>query len=565
MRKTLLRAGVFCLMVSGWISSYQVNAQSDPTGKRPITDTHAITNATVFATPDASGVKGDILIKNGLIQGVGANLSIPAGAKVIAGDSLFIYPGFITAGTDAGITKPADPEKPENFISSNPPDEIAGITPWRSAVDQFSMDSKVEDLRKAGFTIAQLIPDGGMIPGKTAIVALGSSYSTNVLLTNTALAANFNGARGMYPGTAVGVMAKFRDVYKNTQLTSQRSASYASQTGLKRPEITPTFNAMAEVVSGNIPVMFSANEELEILRAISLSKELGFKLILTDLEEYEEVLEEIKASSAQVLIKLELPDDKAVKAQEEDKEPSDEVKARYARVKEAYENALAQASKLEEAGIPFAFTTVGVKSNDISKTLRKMIENGLTEEMAMAALTTNAAEILGISKAAGTIAKGKMANLVLATEPIFSEDAQIKHVMVDGYLFDYETKTKKKAKEGDSDGTVQIAGNWDYTSESPAGSSSGTLMIKKEGSEYTGTISYDDPSGSGKVTSPIVGVKLEGQKLSFSFEVVASGMTIMVDVAGDVDGSSYDATMTVAEYGSFPFEGTLNPTLIATK
>lgn len=565
MRKTLLRAGVFCLMVSGWISSLEVNAQSDPTGKRPVTDTYAITNATVFTSPGASGEKGDILIKNGLIQGVGPNLSIPAGAKIIAGDSLFIYPGFITAGSDAGITRPADPENPENFVSSNPPDKIAGITPWRSAVDQYTADSKVEDLRKAGFTIAQLVPDGGMIPGKAAIVALGSTYSTNVLLTNTALAANFNGSRGMYPGTAVGVMAKFREVYKNTQLTSQRSEKYASQTGLKRPEITPTFNAMAEVVDGGIPVLFSAKEELEVRRAISLQEELGFNLILTDLEEYEAVLDEIKATNAKVLIRLELPDDKAIKAQAEDKEPSDENKALYARVKEAYEKALAQAGKLEEAGIPFAFTTVGVKSNDIAKTLRTMVENGLSEEMALAALTTNAAEILGISKAAGTIAKGKMANLVFSTDSIFNEDAQIKHVMVDGYLFDYETKSKKKNKTGESDGTVKIEGNWNYTSESPAGSSSGVLIIQKDGSEYAGTISYDDPSGSGKVTSPISGVSLEGQKLSFSFEVNANGMTILVDVSGEIDGSTYEATMTIGEFGSFPFEATLTPTLIATK
>jgi len=359
-------------------------------------------------------------------------------------------------------------------------------------------------------------------------------------------------------------MAKFREVYDNTKLTSQRSQKYTTVAGLKRPEITPTYSAMEEVVAGKIPVLFSASSELEIRRAISLQKEKGFKLVLTGLEEYEEVLDVIKASGAGVLVKLEIPDDKAIKAQKED--AKDEVKELNARVKKAYDNALAQAGKLEAAGIPFAFTTSGVKSGDIMKAMRTMIANGLSEKAALAALTTNAAAILGINKVAGSIEKGKIANLIMSTDSIFAEDSQIKHVVVDGFVFDYETKAKKKApKDGEGKGAVKIEGNWDYTSESPAGSGSGVLSIQKDGSNYTGSITYDDPSGSGKASSPIKNVVLDGSTLSFSFNISANEMVITVDVKGEVSEGSYEASMTVGEFGSFPFEGTLNPTLIANK
>src|SRR5690606_21034957 len=171
-----------------------------------------ITNATVFTSPDKTGIKATVLIKDGLIQGVGSNLSVPNDTKVIAGDSLFIYPGFIAGTSDVGITKPKDPERSDDFVSSNPPDEIAGITPWRSAMDQFSIkDGRVDDLRKVGFTLVQITPDGGMLAGKASIILLGSENSTNLLMENTALVASFNGSRGLYPGTAVGVMAKFRE------------------------------------------------------------------------------------------------------------------------------------------------------------------------------------------------------------------------------------------------------------------------------------------------------------------------------------------------------------------
>ena len=565
MKKTLLKASVLGIMVMGWISTQSLWAQSDPTGKKPITSTYAITNATVFTAPGKAGTKSTVLIKDGVIQGVGSNLSLPKEARIIAGDSLFIYPGFIDGGSDAGITAPKDPERPKDFASNNPPDEIAGITPWRSAVDQYSAaDNKVEDFRKAGFTIAQILPDGGMIAGKAAIVVFGSEYSTNVLKTNTALLASFRGARGMYPGTAVGVMAKFRDVYQNTKLTKGRDEQYQTVAGVTRPEVNPTYSAMMDVINSQVPVMYQASSELEIRRAISLQKELGFKLILTGLEDYANVIDVIKAANVPVLISLEIPDDKAIKAQKE-KDVNESVKAQYSRVKEAYDNAIKQAGLLEEAGIPFAFTTAGTKASDVMKSLNTMIENGLSEEAALAALTTNAASILGMSRVAGTIEKGKMANLVISTDSLFAEDSQIKHVVVDGYIYDFETKAKKKAGKSEDGAPAKVAGSWDYETESPAGSSGGVFQIAQDGSDYTGTITLDDPSGSGKINADLKDITVNGKSMSFAFDIAAGGMNITINVSGEVEGQSFDGTMSVDQFGTFPFKATLNPTLIAIK
>ena len=82
---------------------------------------YAITNATVFKAPGDPGSKATILIKDGVILGVGATLALPKEAKIIAGDSLFVYPGFIDGAGNMGITKPKDVERPKDFVSSNPP------------------------------------------------------------------------------------------------------------------------------------------------------------------------------------------------------------------------------------------------------------------------------------------------------------------------------------------------------------------------------------------------------------------------------------------------------------
>lgn len=557
MKKQILTAGMVGFLMSGFLSQ-TAWSQSDPTGLRRVTETYAITNATIFTAPGQQGTKGTLLFREGVILGMGANLSLPKEAQLIPGDSLFIYPGFIDGAGLIGITKPKDPEKPKDFVSSTPPDEIAGITPWRSISDQFSITgNQVEDWRKAGFTISQVLPDGGMIPGKASVMVLGHEGTVNVLMENTGLAANFKGSRGMYPATVVGVMAKFRDVYQNTTLALEHSKLYASASGVKRPEMTPTQSGMTPVVQKQIPVIFTAATDLEVRRAIALQKEFGFKLILSGLEQYETVIDLIKSSGTPVLIKLQVPDDKAIKGQKSDS-VSTATKAQYDRVKEAYDNALKQATLLEKAGIPFGFSTMDSKPGDALKTVQTMVKNGLSEKAALAALTTNPALILGISKIAGTIEKGKMANFVVSTDSIFKESAQIKHVVADGYVFDYEIKKKAAKENGKSEnGAVMAEGVWEYTAETPAGSNGGEITITKEGSEYAGTITLDDPSGGGKINTPIRNVSLSGKSLTFEFDVNAGGNKLVVTITGEISGSDMEGTMSVAQFGAFPLTAKL--------
>lgn len=559
MKKLFLKAAMLGWLAMGLLTQ-SVWGQSDPTGKRRVTSTFAITNATVITGPGQTGTKATVLFKDGVILGVGSGLQIPKEAKIISGDSLFVYPGFIDGAGTMGITRPKDAERPKDLVSSNPPDEFAGITPWRSAVDQFSITGNmVDDWRKTGFTISQVIPDGGMLPGKGAIMVLGDGSSTNLVQLNSALAANFRGSRGMYPATLAGVMAKFRDVYQNTTLALEHEKMYASTAGVKRPQTTPTQAAMAAAVQKQIPVLFTASSDLEIRRALALQKELGFKLVLTGLENYETVIDQIKASGTPVLIKLQVPDEKAIKSQKAEG-VTDATKAQYQRVKESYEKALKQASLLEKAGIPFAFTTADAKPGDAMKAIMAMIKNGLSEKAAFAALTTNPASILGVSRVAGSIEKGKMANLIVSTDAIFSEDAQIKHVIVDGNIFTYEVKKKatKEEQKGSGATGTSVEGVWEYTSETPAGSSGGEIVLKRENGVLGGSISYDDPAGSGKVTSPIKNATVNGKTLSFDFAVAAGGMSLNVTVTGEINGNTMEGSLSVPQMGSFPVKATLS-------
>lgn len=533
--------------------SFTVFAQSDPKGEKRVTGTYAITNATVYTSPGLSN-KATVIIKNGLIQEVGNNIKIPVEAKEISGDSLFVYAGFIDVASDAGVSKPASPERPQEFDPSNPPPHIAGITPYREVLDDFNFESeKVSEWREEGFTMAQLLPKGdGMLPGKTSIVIYGQKGSSNIIAVSTGILAKFQTVSGMYPGTTLGIMAKWRNLFENAELAARHQMIFANNTGVIRPEKDQVLESFFPVINKTIPVIFEVSDELETRRALTLQREKGFNMILTGINDGATLIPEIKEANVQVVLSLDLPEDKATKKKLEG--ASEDALKRLERVKEAYKNSLELASEFEKEGIPFAFATNSSKTGHFMKNIHLMLEHGLSEEAALAALTINAAKILRMDKIAGSIEKGKLANLVLTTDSLFKKGSQVKYVFADGYLFDYEIN-----KKDDNEGEDDLSGSWNYITETPEGSSSGVMKLKKKSDGYEGTITYDDPEGGGKKPTEMSNIERSGNTLKFNFNVDVQGTNISVSVSGDFSGTEYEGQLTITDFGSFPFKASKSP------
>lgn len=555
---SLLKRGIFyqtALVVFFHLLSFRIFAQSDPSGQRRVTDTYAITNATVFTSPGSSG-RATIVIRNGLIEAVGSNLSIPIDAEEIKGDSLFVYAGFIDLAGNPGVGSPVVPENPADYDPSNPPPAIAGITPYMEVLDYYDPASdEVEQWRKAGITMVQLLPKGqGMLPGKTAVVLNGYRTSHNIVPASSNLFMKFDAVRGLYPGTKLGVMAKWRELYQNAELAMKHQAIFANNKGVVRPEKDPVLEAFFPVIERKSGMVFEVPGELDVRRAINFQKEKGFDLILIGIKEGTALIPMIKESKARVVLSLDLPDDKASK--KEIKDATEEVRHNLERVKAAYRDVVQLASNFEKEEIPFAFGTREIKSDDFLKNIRLLVENGLSEDAALAALTINAAKIIGLDPIAGTIEKGKLANLVITTDSLFKKRAKVKHVFVDGYVFDYESNEKKK---GDGTGDQDITGTWNYEAETPEGSSSGTMNITKESEVYKGTITYDDPGGAGKGSTEMLDINYSESMMEFQYSVDVQGMAISVSVSGEFEGDEYKGKLSITDFGNFPFNATKVP------
>ncbi len=547
----------------------------DP-GVRPVTRTFALTNARVVPEPGRVLERATVVVRDGLIEAVGADVPVPFDAEVIEGDSLTVYAGFLDGLGHAGIAKPEADENEEGVRDpGHPPRERAGIQPERDARTLLDPEEpSVAALRETGFTVAHAVPHGGMLPGQGTLILLAGDAPEAMVLRAGALFAQLDGASGVYPSTPMGVLAVLRGLYRNAERLEAGEALYTENpAGLERPGYDPVLAALAPSRRGVQPVFFAAADVLDAHRALRIADELGFRLVLGGLRESSMLTGKLRAAEVPVFASLALPerpdaDSTAADSLgvEPDRSPAapggtlfltdrrtrsyadvdDEAAALNLRRGESVQLYERNALTLHEAGIPFGFATLDAKPADIRANLRRIVEAGLPEADALAALTTTPATLFGLERSLGTVAPGKMANLVVTDGPYFDEATAVRFVFVDGERFELEDD------EGfDPDAEVVVAGTWEVRVVTDGGPLTGTMTLTDEDGTLRGTL---DAEGLG--TRPLDDLDLSGNRLSFSVTADAFGT---VRFSGLVTGDTYQAEGTGANIPTLTLSATRRP------
>jgi imidazolonepropionase-like amidohydrolase len=564
-----------------------------------VTGCIALLNAKVVSAPGKAPVVSTVVMRDGLITQVGINLKIPADAYRIAADSFYVYPAFIDAFSDTGIKEPEESgspnqgpgnrgQRPAVDAEGNPSLEDAGITPYKGIRATFDgMDKSVSDWRAQGFAIAHVVPKGKMIPGKGSIVVLSGKGTDQMLWKeDISMFGQWTGAGGSYPSTVIGVMAKWRELYHNASQYVTHQASYENAVLVSRPNYNQAHEALVPVVKKEMQVFFRAPKVKDISRAISMQKDLNMKMVIADAEESWYLKDQLKSGQLPLILSMDLPEDKSeAKAEAKAKVDTSTSSAQLSKPdstvvkeisidtvkidpeKEAFEKRRAeslkmhreQAATLAKEGIAFSFGTMSVKPGDFSKNMQIMIENGLPADKALSALTTQPARLLGVEKYCGTVDIGKMANLIVSTKPLFEKDAAIRYMIVEGTLYEYEVKEKKKSngkevgngKEGPAAFAI-LEGTWKYAIETPDQKREGKLEFTNGTGELKGTISGSDITTGNNELEDIV---LDGTTASFTFDFDMGGQIVVLEFDLTLNGETFEGTVTVGEFGSFPVTG----------
>jgi len=533
---------IYCLLVG---ISFCVYGQNDVPD---VTSTFALTNANVVVKPGTTLENTTVIIKDGYIQQVGSNLSIPFDAEIIEADSMFIYAGFIAGLSHIGLKKQEDnKDNDESVKAHNPPPAAAGITPDVSSSKLLDpSNATVAGFRKEGFALAHVVPKGRMMAGKGALILLkGSSPQEMVLQEDMSLYGSLLASKTrVYPSTTIGVMSKWREMYRQAELASQHETKFKSgSAGIKRPTFDSSIKSMYDVTSKSIPVFFHAPKTLDLSRAMALQKELGFKMVAANSKQAFKLKDKIKRNNLPLVISLDLPKKakESKKKKDEEADESDEMMALKERAKQSKKEYESQAAVLEESGIPFSFSVTETKAGDVKKNILRMIEAGLSEEAALAALTTNPAKVLGIQQLAGTVERGRFANLIVTDTSYFKEKANIRFVFVEGKKYEMEVKEKKEKKEGDADAVIDLAGTWSLVLSADGTDIDGTIEIEKSGDTYTGSMITDM---SEKTDFDSVEVDGSNVTIKLSANVGGGSAPVVVDIV--VEDDEFEGSVNIA-------------------
>lgn len=406
--KTTLKYIVAVLLVI----SYSVKAQS-PKGK---TGTFALTNASIETVTKGVIQNGTVVISNGLITAVGANVQVPAGAEVIDCKGQWIYPGMIDAGTNLGLVEVASDPRTTDFS------DVGDVIPQMRALAAVNPNSALIPVTRVdGVTTVLTAPSGGLFPGTAALINLHGYTPDQMYAGVEAVIVEFpaTGRRGGFDRRTDDeikkanekAMTRLNEVWdKAIQFYKIDSASKS-----KGLQYYPEMESILPVLKGEKALMIEVNKDKDIQAALKWIKDRKIKkAILSGVGEGWRVADEIAKANIPVI--------------------TGPVLALPSRDYDRYDKAYANAGLMKKAGVK-----VAIRTRD-SENVRRLpfhagfaAAYGLGREDALKAITIVPAEILGVADKFGSIEVGKVANIVVTDGDILETKTNIKHVFIAGW------------------------------------------------------------------------------------------------------------------------------------
>ena len=521
-------------------------------------DTYAITNARVVTVSGPTIERGTVVVRNGLIAAVGADVAAPPDARTIDGAGLTVYPGVIDANTNVAIPRPSPTPTPgpgqfpglfgQTQVSATSPNssQLPGLQPEILAADIIRPGgTELEASRNAGITAALTAPRGNVFLGQSALVQLaGDTPQQMIVRSPVALHVGLTPlGQGQYPGSLMGVYTTIRQMLLDAQRYREAQEIYErAPRGTRRPEQDKSLAALLPVLARQMPVVMQADREREIARALDIAREFNLRLIIAGGQEADRIAARLKEQNVPVLLTLNFPRRTTAPSPEADPEPLRTLRERVEAPKAA--------GRLATAGVPFAFQSGGMTSmGDYLSNAAKAVEQGLGRDQAVRALTLSGAEILGVADRLGSIEAGKIANLTVTRGDIFSKDRRVTHVFIDGRPVDLKPAATA------APGGAAVSGTWALRVNlgGAGGEVEVTLNLQQQGERLTGSL--QGQLGSGQIGAGSV----TGSDIRFTVPITLPGpgsQTTDANFTGTVTGNEMRGTVQIVGRDPGTFTGT---------
>ncbi len=470
-------------------------APSDGLRENP-PSTHALTGARLVIAPGKVIEKGTVVIRDGAIVAVGAEVNVPRTARVWDLSGKTIYPGFIDAYYELAGTDTDTPTAHETgYWNSH-------IVPQRQAEHWYRNKSDVNlKLRRQGIGARVVAPANEIIRGTSALVLTGDTTGGRAIIKDrTALHMKLWATKAWnddaYPNSPMGAMSLVRQAFYDARWYKLAWNAYRQKTSTVRPEHNEALEVLQRYLDRGAPVVIDTQDWLYALRADQVAREFDLNIIIRGSGEEYQRLEAIRATQRPVIVPLKFPSAPAVAKAEV-------VQSVSLTALMHWDLAPENPARLSEAGVKIAFTTQGLKDpSEFLGALRTCVRRGLSPDAALRALTVTPAELFGVSDMLGTIEVGKIANLVVTDGELFAKSTKLHETWVDGLRYLNSLPP-----------LVDARGTWQVKLDRPDGGSE-SLMLKVSGEpgKLSATLERNKKSITAERTA------LDGQQLGVNFK-----------------------------------------------
>lgn len=470
---------------------------------------YAFINATIVKDAQTTLQNATLVIRQGKIESIGSSVAIPKDAVVVNCKDKYIYPSFIDMYSDYG-TQPVQRSFGGFGGASQMLSNTKGAYGWNQAIRSETDVAKIfvvnearaKELRGVGFGAVMTLQMDGISRGTGAVVTLANEKENKVLIKEKA-SANYSFEKGSstqdYPNSLMGSVALLRQNFLDAQWYKNKPAGEGTNLSLQ------AFNENL-----GLPQIFESTDKWSDLRADKIGDEFGIQYIIKGAGNEYQRINEIKATNANFILPLNFPQAMDVE------DPTDARFVSLADLKH-WEMAPANPGVFEKNNINFALTAAGIKDMASFWTnLRKAIQNGLSEQRALDALTKTPATLLGIYDNTGSLDIGKMADFLISSGPIFSDRTVIYQNWIQG--------NKYVVKD---DGWKDVRGQYNLV----LNNENYKLELKGDAAKPTASLIGTDTTK--------VDLTLQDRlvKMNFTFKRDSTGSTRLSGVTGD-DGWS---------------------------
>jgi imidazolonepropionase-like amidohydrolase len=387
--------------------------------------TIAITGGKVYPVSGPPIENGTVIITNGKIAAVGANVAIPAGAQRIDATGKIVTPGFVDASTQLGVQEVAAVTDTRDMSARGKDNIAAAFTVWEGLNPNSVL---LAPARKEGVTTFVVVPTGGLVSGQAALVDVVPGTTTDMILKAPVAMVAVVGdplAVGLASrGEVIGKLrelledAKFFQTHRDAFDRAQTRAFVASRLDLE---------AMIPVIEGKLPLLVTADRASDIDAAMRLARDYNVKLMISGGAEAWMVAEKIAAARIPVLTGA-----------------MNNIPAGFAALGQRQENA----GLLRKAGVQVALIGNAGGGDEEAFNVRNIkqeagnaVSYGMTWDDALRAVTLAPAEVFGASDRVGALRPGLEGNVVVWSGDPFEFTTRAEHVFVRGR--EYTDKTRQ--------------------------------------------------------------------------------------------------------------------------